>query len=185
MLTESDIYEINISCSNYINELRNNDEAVCLLRGSKNYTDTELSKSFVRKDRKPRNTPLIFHNYANLWFSNKFGIRYRSESLFCTGNYFMASRYGDVFAIFPIGEYRVCWSPSVEDMLDLLDDLHSYDFEGFMNKLIEARYIEGDLKSSINSGHEVMLLCNSFYSVAVNSVSEVNSLVERVVMYNI
>lgn len=64
----------------------------------------------VRKDRRPSDTSLFVHNLMNDWFKEHYGVRARSEALFCTGNQHEASKYGKANYVFPVGDIRYFWA---------------------------------------------------------------------------
>lgn len=56
-----------------------------LYRGFKSIPEIGAIKK-VRKDRKPRDLDINTHNKVDEYFYEKFGIKFRSQSLFCTGS---------------------------------------------------------------------------------------------------
>lgn len=77
-----------------------------LYRGSRDL-EGDMGKAYIRKDRKPTNSPIQYHDFINTGFKKIFGINLRSESLFCTGNYAQAKSYGRLFEIFPSDDYTL------------------------------------------------------------------------------
>jgi len=102
--------------------LTNNHKDV-LLSGRKNSTKY-ISRKSVRKDRRPVDISPNRHNILNDIFKDAFGVKLRSESIFCTLRESIAEGYGTVYAIFPIGNYEIYWSPIIKD---LYLDLKRYD----------------------------------------------------------
>jgi hypothetical protein len=172
------IDKIKILCEPYIRELRNGDNPHALLRGSRS-SHIKLKRN-VRENRKPKNTPIQYHNAADDWFYEQFGIRYRSDALFCTGSFNGAALYGNVFIIFPIGEFKVCWSPNIVDMyFEFLRDSYG-DVKTFVGRLMRANYMEGQLNNAIEKGHEIMLYCDSYYQIPVRDESEMSSFITEI-----
>lgn len=68
-----------------------------------------------RKDRRPKDMPLVLHNELNDHLTKQFGIPYRSEGLFAAGNQSFAANYGKVGIVLPQGAFKFCWSPDVPD----------------------------------------------------------------------
>jgi len=94
--------------------LKNNEY---LYRGVKAASvDQKFIQGDVRTDRRPRDTSKIWHQILDEFFQSKFGWPYRSAGLFATTDMFTAIDYGKAYAIFPIGEYRLCYSPVISDM---------------------------------------------------------------------
>jgi hypothetical protein len=136
----------------------------------------EFSKQAVPVGRKPVDTPSDMHEAADDWFAKKFGVRYRSNAVFCTGSKEAAEEYGYLYAVFPIGAYSFCYSPIVNDLTAELE-LGEYRNTKGKNlpvaKLVpkvldQSRYIHGTtagIINAINSGHEVMVHCANYYAI--------------------
>ena len=77
--------------------------------------DIRIKGIVPRIDRRPKDVSKLLHKLSDMYFKTKFGIAYRSNSFFCTGNKSFASDYGSVCLIFPIGDFNFCWSPAVHD----------------------------------------------------------------------
>lgn len=76
----------------------------------------------VRKNRKPKTSSAPEHNAMNAWFERKFGIKHRSESMFCSADVDVAAGYGrDIYAVFPIGNFEFAYAAKdnifVQDLL--------------------------------------------------------------------
>ena len=73
----------------------------------------------VQRNRIPVNSPVALHNIINDAFEENYGEKYRSEAVFASkhsGNTYYGTRY----AIFPIGKYSAVYSPSIDDLYDLI-----------------------------------------------------------------
>jgi hypothetical protein len=143
-------------------------ETVELFRGIKLSTELSTAKVFAtRKNRHPRDMPLPLHHRANAWFEEKFGIKYRSEAIFVSGNRVTAHGYagakGVVARVLPLGPYRYCWSPSVRDLYQSVK-LASGDFE-IEDLLASADYREHGLAEASQAGVEVMLYCETYIAI--------------------
>lgn len=143
----------------------------------------------VRKDRVPLSTPLEIHKILDNRFQKEFGIKARSNSVFCVSDLDTAIDYGSVYYIFPKGKYEIIWSDQIDDLYTNLDDWIRYnepDFKDFpfLIKLnssipehqkyydylkndfpIKKLYTKGNLKSALNSGYEIMLNCNEYVGI--------------------
>ena len=62
------------------------------------------------KKRKPVSTPIEVHNFANAYFEDEFGVPFRN-GMFCTGDSTFARDYGNLYLVFPVGNFKYCWSP--------------------------------------------------------------------------
>lgn len=65
----------------------------------------------VRGNRDPLDTPSDRHDILNTLIKQAGGIANRSNSMFVTSSPGVASHYGRVFAVFPIGNFNYTWSP--------------------------------------------------------------------------
>ncbi len=87
-----------------------------LLYSGRNESKSMFFKS-VRKDRKPKDIKLDRHNFMDNAFFEKFKIKGRSQTLFCTGDSYMSRLYNDdAYLIFPINNYQILWSDKITDM---------------------------------------------------------------------
>jgi len=80
----------------------------------------KLQNPYVANERRPRDTPVELHSLTNNWFEKQFGLRFRSRTLFCSGNKEMAREYCDenhgLISIRPVGEFKLCYSPNCADL---------------------------------------------------------------------
>ena len=142
------------------------------------------------KNREPVDTDHNVSSTADKWFEKKFGIKYRSNSLFVTGNLGTAEEYGETVAIFPIGEFSFCWSPKVSDFTyslikgsELTDGFD--ELEEVTRHMDLADYTSTNLIAAIDSGNEIMIHCPAgFYAVTVDN-SEFTNLLKGIVNPNI
>lgn len=141
--------------------------------GSKIYKDKNIqfsySKRQVRKDRNPRETSKKDQAIQDEWFKDKFGVKARSESLFCLSEYkkYLAYGYGkgNVCSIFPIGEFKIIWSPKIKDLFGELSEYSNITANEIRSKLESANYIDTDIDSALESNCELMLICDEYYSL--------------------
>lgn len=84
-----------------------------LFRGMK--SKSIYSYNSVRKDRKPKDTPIKMADLLDKAFFKIFHWKPRSEGLFTTSNIYTASKYGSLNAVFPCGNFDYVWSPKVQD----------------------------------------------------------------------
>ncbi len=158
------IDRISALCQSYLRELTQCEGARHLYRGERTSSIFELRE--CPTDRTPRDTRPVYHRAADEWFLRQFGTRYRTESLFCTGSQETAASYakGQVRFIYPVGEFKVCWSPRVHDMFMWTFNRDVAEFISFLED--DAAYREGDLCSALSSGSEIMVDCEAFFSLA-------------------
>ena len=132
-----------------------------------------------RCDRRPKNSPLRFHEIADQWFESRFGIAYRSRGLFLTSGLLSATTYAaspdHVMRIVPLTIHSYCWSPSVSDLLFEANRLANSPIEEIESFLDSAQYCEGDLKDAHDTGYEVMLFCEQYIAIPVGLLDGVQS----------
>ncbi|RUM46236.1 MAG: hypothetical protein DSY46_00480 [Hydrogenimonas sp.] len=92
----------------------------------------------------------------------KFGIRFRSQSIFCTGDIQSAKQYGEIAVIEPIGDFEICWSPKCHDLIEIED----YPWMSIEEFIIENEYQIGNLQKAIKSCNEIMLFCEKYKVVS-------------------
>lgn len=159
------------------------------------YTGRNSSKLIinrnVRKDRRPKDTPTLIHNISDKYFMEKFGVKARSSTIFCTGNMWTAADYGHPYIIFPVGKYEIIWSTKVKDFTTYVTSEKNFkkyakkykkvgteeERDKQLNKFIEDtidRYKTGNLKKAVKSENEVMLVCDEYIGVSYKKEDEVN-----------
>ena len=94
-----------------------------LYRGMRERFAPDAVLKWPRTNRRPLTTNGDVHKAADEFFDETFGIRFRSNSIFATGDKETAAYYGDVYAIFPLDEPKLCWS---EDVNDMTNHLHTF-----------------------------------------------------------
>lgn len=112
----------------------------------------------IRTDRKPMNTSNKYHIPLNKYFKDTYGIEYRSNSIFVTGDYNDANDYGQgsPFLIFPIGNYNYLWSPNIDDLYMHTGVIFSKPLDS--KKSLLSSYIHNkDMNKAILSDNEIML----------------------------
>lgn len=142
-------------------------ETLPFLRGISNI----VSHPFVapiRKDRRPRDLEFELHEAADDWFLKRFGVRFRSQSLFVTSLHVVASGYGpQTVRILPLGDYRYCWSRTTSDLISILKGAAVGQVQGLLDA---AQYVDVDLAAAHRAGHEVMLYCDEYIAIPFKSV---------------
>lgn len=76
----------------------------------------------VRKDRKPSDTPEYLHYILDGYFYQRFGIKARSQTVFCTQSLMMAKRYGGAVSVIPKGKATFIYSRKIQDLYGALDN---------------------------------------------------------------
>lgn len=116
---------INKDCKKFIKEMVIPNKP--LYRGLNNIptNSSKMGKDFwkvkVRKDRASTDMPDELHKYLDSQFKKKFGWYARSEGLFCTRSKTIAYNYGDLYSIYPIGNYKYLYSTKIDDLFAHFD----------------------------------------------------------------
>ena len=124
----------------------------------------------VNQAREPRDSSQFVHKIADSFFREKFGIPYRTTSMFVNGSYNEAKIYGIPAIVIPVGEFDYCWSPHVEDLYLYTDQagisnhLNNNNNSSVVNELEEilmhANYQHNKrLQTAIESKNEIMISC--------------------------
>lgn len=100
-----------------------------------------------RADRKTANTDPALSRIVDKWFLEKFGHPFRSNVVFCTGEYHDAVGYGNATsAIFPIGKWSYVWSPIVNDLFVDLQENIDYVSPDELNA--PSKFKEGKIRAT-------------------------------------
>lgn len=133
----------------------------------------DLHRKIVRKTRKPTHTDDKTHEVLDEWFHENFGIRARSETVFClggNGNEAMLGLYGSPYLIFPIGDIKAIWSKKVTDLyvkMRFHDNLFEKSREEILEWMDHQGYTDDDLEGALASDKEVMLACDAYYAIDI------------------
>lgn len=127
------------NCKQYIQE---NPEWVTklLYRGIDNYDDIAIHQ--IRTDRRPLDTNPFLHDLYNDSLKKAGFTAIRTNSMFCTGKKAIASQYGAVYVIFPIGNFAYTWSSSYTDLTNSTSRIMSNG--GFKFKNIDEPVLSVD-----------------------------------------
>lgn len=206
ILTETEDYDdhgiaalLQKDCAPFLAAINNNIQAHSMWRGM-NIPATNIARFTTRKNRKPVDMPQEVSTAVDNYFEETTGVRWRAESVFVTGNQSAASEYGNLFCMFPIGQFHYCWSPRVTDLYTTLDryldryKLRYYHFSDYPSLEAEeqnkrafstlrtlimptlAYQVDTDLTDAIAMGTEIMVTCDKYYMVSskiINAVADV------------
>ncbi|MFW6001933.1 MAG: hypothetical protein ACOCQD_01180 [archaeon] len=102
-------------CKNFLKEYKKKRSPGLLYSGRRKDEDYFIGK--VRKNRDPKDTPQQIHDIADNYFKEYYGIKLRSNSLFCTMSRREAMAHGDnIYIVFPMGDYKIFYNPNVRDL---------------------------------------------------------------------
>lgn len=181
------ILELLNQCKPFLNDWKKTNMSSYLYSGRK--ANSIWFEKNVRKDRKPMSTPIDVHNIIDKRFHEIFGIKARSQSIFCVSDINMAKSYGKAYYIFPKGKYDIIWSNEISDLYTELQEYIAYNekslsdfpvleklnksfephkkyFDYLENKFpIKKLYQKGNLKQALQYGYEIMLHCNEYIGI--------------------
>lgn len=140
--------------------------------------DDKVIRADVRKDRRPTDTAKDVSEFVDNWLDRKFDGRFRSEALFCVGDKRLASKYGQVHVILPIGGFNYCWSPKYSDFYQdnaRIVDSYSEDsgdtyWENIKQALEDGKYTDKKMVDAITKfpRHEIMVNCDSYFAIPLD-----------------
>lgn len=134
---------------------------------------------YLNRERKPRNIPENVHGICGQWFLDRFGVNYRSKSLFCTGDLAVAKGYANVGArlvrISPVGEFRLCFGNCKDlfasiQFLGYKSELCVSNIYDLLETLEYKEYINCGLDLAEKSGNEIMLVSDRYKFEMVSEV---------------
>ena len=169
---------INLHCGKYLDEIGGLRSALTihpLWRGILDYSFMFRNQEWarimpVRQDRRPSSNKPEVQEIIDDWFQSKTGIRFRQSSAFCTGYHDDARTYqsdgGSTVIVLPVGDYSYCWSRDIGDLFIALQQNHCRQRLPIPELLDQSHYkFNTDLIAGIQSGHEIMLHCQSILVV--------------------
>jgi hypothetical protein len=156
---------LNDDSGDFLSSLEGIDDFRTLWRGFGARSFHGISEIPAVKNRKPKNNSEDAHRVADSWFLEKFGVRYRSAALFCTGSKEVARHYGNIFAVIPSNGFTFCWSPKIRDLYSeiSLSFIKPFDASSIINILEGGDYRISNLSDAIRSGCEIMVSAPRFY----------------------
>lgn len=176
------IIAINKDCSTFLQGIHYGQK---LLRGSKRQVPLIL-KTKPRNDRVPRDMPEKLHKVLDMEFKKRFGVKARSEAVFCGTNANITDEYGESHYVFPIGNFKMIWSDTIDDIYIHLIDRNLIEYGKWKDGKKEPNYADmdnpelkrvvlealGTYRHIVNNAevalygtHEVMLSCKEYYMV--------------------
>lgn len=135
----------------------------------------------TRTDREPKDTISHLHRYFDQWFESRFGHKFRSAAVFCSGS--PPTFYGTKYAIFPIGKWSYVWSPDIRDLSEDFgygyDQLMMHSGRGaygvlnfnaipkadIFDTMDTLNYVNNHLDLALDRSNEIMVDCESYLAV--------------------
>ena len=113
-------------CKPFIKDWKKLNTTKWLMSG-RNDSNNPYKKKQVRKNRKPVDTPEDIHKFMDDKFKKMFGVKSRSNAIFCSFNPNLSDFFGELYLIFPIGKYKAVSSQKVEDLWTNINDIADTD----------------------------------------------------------
>ena len=138
-----------------------------LFRGTEDRGDYFIRD--VRQDRRPKDSDIRWHNSLDDAFFKKWGIRPRSQSLFC--EFGIPEGYSRVYVVLPIGDYTLVSSTMVFDAYGRQpSEVKDYKQEAvnlvkLYKKNTSVGYIKNLVYMSGKKHTEVMMVCKSYLAL--------------------
>jgi len=151
---------ISNKCRPFINDLKKCNTEDDFLYSGRNRNDNYFIGN-VRKNRRPSATKRSTHELFDKTFYNVFGIKARSQTIFC--DILAEARYYGLnqYCIFPIGKYEIIWSPTIRD---LFVDKKWANWDN-LEKWIEENYVKGNLCKALPRPTEKMIYCDDYLAI--------------------
>lgn len=115
------------------------------------------------ENRAAMGTPGHIHKGLNQIFTQKFGAPMRN-GLATTGSRSNASAFAEsenhICKIIPIGDFKFCWSPNIDDLGSKFFMYYGNFDEMPSAESLADQFINTDLKEAIQSGNEVSIYCD-------------------------
>ncbi len=121
----------------------------------------------LTRPRIPKDSNCFVHEIADQWFYDKFGIKARSETIFCTPNCHQAAEYGEAYEITipdTVG-YQLVYSAKVDDFIEIQDDVDNLKSKEKIISWLESRdyvVVSSFDKLPVKFKGEIMLYCTHF-----------------------
>jgi len=187
---------IHSDCQFYLRQINAGEPYNIAWRGIGKGTSDEsevLIKNVRLGGRDPKDTDVDTHNYINREFTELYGQPFRN-ALFMTGSEAETFRYGRLYQVFPIGQFKFIWSDKVRDLWvessnlrrvlriprDRFDDPEeqlkneqhkSAVFKDFNEKVIST-YRTDDMAAALYSLKEIMVRCKTYYAVNFDFIAK-------------
>ena len=121
----------------------------------------------LMRPRKPKDSDLFVHKIADQWFDDKFGIKARSETIFCTRNCHQAAEYGEAYEITVPNtmSYQLIYSSNVNDFIDIQDEVDDLKSKNKIIDWLESKdyaVVSSFDELPIEFKGEIMLYCTHF-----------------------
>ncbi len=164
------IIKIGKECKQYLSQVS---DPFNLYRGA-DAVDTIIKKRIRLDDREPLGMNKRMQGMVNKFFTKKFGAPFRF-SMLCTGEQWVAEGFGEVYIVFPIGDFEFLWANDVEDLNEHIWRFEEefgdrIDYSDIVQLLGDKDYRRNDMNSAIASGKEIMIRAKGYYGLHLDDM---------------
>lgn len=144
-----------------------------LYRGFRDKAGTGIRQNkYLSVPRRPLHSAQFVHDVADNWFFSKFGIRARSQTIFCTQDIKQAEQYGTPFVITVPEEFTcsLIYSQHVTDFLEIDADLQKTKCQAEIEDWLDSKVYEviNDINQlPVGFMGEVMLFCEHYEVISL------------------
>jgi hypothetical protein len=126
-----------------------------------------FENSYLSIPRKPVDSHLHVHEVADNWFNNNFGIKARSQTIFCTPDIEQAKEYGQPYNVSVPSEldYKLIFSADVKDFIEIEADICDVNCTDEIIKWLESKsytVVTSFRELPTDFDGEVMLYCERY-----------------------
>jgi len=159
------IVTIGQECRPYLNQVSN---PLGLFRGVDG-GGKAIKKRIRLDDREPQGMSRRTQSKVNRAFTDKFGAPFRN-SMLCTGDENEAEAFGNLYSVFPIGDFKFLWSPEIYDLNNILWNIEEeqgdvIELDDIIKIVNDGNYKTSDLEDAINSRNEIMIRGQGYYGI--------------------
>ena len=166
-------------CQPYLELIDNNIKKYRMFRGLRG-TDAITMTGRVRlSGRKPFSTGTNMHKYVNRYFQIRYGEPFR-DAMFVSGKADFAKDYGNLFLVFPRGDFTFLWSPWVVDLYNIDADIDDamypdgdtdeVDVANYFRHMDMLKYQTTDIKLALTSEKEIMVRTQAYYGINLTDI---------------
>jgi hypothetical protein len=128
----------------------------------------EFERKQVRTDRKPRDSAVDFSEMMDDYLQGTVGWRPRKEGMFLTGNRQEASRYGKMYLVFPVGNFKFVWSKKWKDTMEFFNTIKFNEPDKMEDAIANemGNFSSSDLPAALKSNNEVVVQTPEYFAIA-------------------